>query len=69
LRQHIKRPVLMFELSIYPETITTHLNGCGMIIINPPYRLDSDVKILLAWLWRALSPAKQGGFAIHHLST
>jgi 23S rRNA (adenine2030-N6)-methyltransferase len=68
LRQRVDRPMLAVELSIYPAALTTHLNGCGMVIINPPYQLDSEINTFLPWLWEALSPAKHGRYDIGMLS-
>jgi 23S rRNA (adenine2030-N6)-methyltransferase len=60
--QAIKLPkTLQIELSIYPEDWTAHIRGSGMIVVNPPYGLDKELPPLLDWLWRALSPEKQGG--------
>lgn len=60
--QAIKLPKsLQLELSVYPEDWTAHIRGSGMIVVNPPYGLDQEAPPLLDWLWRALSPEKQGG--------
>jgi 23S rRNA (adenine2030-N6)-methyltransferase len=68
LHERIDRPILALELSVYAHTLTTHLNGCGMVIINPPYQLDSEIKAFLPWLWVALSPMRQGRISIDMLS-
>ncbi len=52
---------LQLELSVHPENWTEHIRGSGMIIVNPPFGLDQEAPPLLDWLWRALSPEKQGG--------
>ena len=52
---------LQLELTIYPEDFTEHIRGSGMIVVNPPFGLDQEAPPLLDWLWRALSPEKQGG--------
>jgi len=60
--QAIKLPkTLQLELSVYPEDWTAHIRGSGMIIVNPPFGLDREAPPMLDWLWRALSPEKQGG--------
>lgn len=64
LKEAIQRPLLIAELSIYPETLPTHLNGCGMVIINPPWQFDSALKEILPWLWKALSLHKQGKYQV-----
>lgn len=59
LKQHIDHPMLAIELSIYPD-LPQHLNGCGLVVINPPYQFDTSVQELLPWLWKALSINGQG---------
>ncbi len=56
LRKNIEQPILIAELSIYPETSAQHLNGCGMLIINPPWQLSDQINDYLPQLWSILSP-------------
>ena len=63
-RNKLPHPMLITELCIYPETIGTQLNGCGMLIINPPWQLHETIKEILPWLWNVLSPNKQGRYNI-----
>jgi 23S rRNA (adenine2030-N6)-methyltransferase len=42
--------ILLAELAVYPENSPFRLNGCGMLVINPPWRLDEGLKILLPQL-------------------
>jgi 23S rRNA (adenine2030-N6)-methyltransferase len=60
LRKATELPILIAELSIYPETSAQHLNGCGMVIINPPWQLDDQIKSYLPQLWSLLSPNSLG---------
>jgi 23S rRNA (adenine2030-N6)-methyltransferase len=62
LRQRIDRPLLAVELIIYPPTMPTLLNGCGMLFINPPWQMDEEIKKFLPWLWQTLSPNQQGSY-------
>jgi 23S rRNA (adenine2030-N6)-methyltransferase len=57
-------PLLITELCIYPETLGTELNGCGMLIVNPPWQLHETIQEILPWLWNVLSPNKQGRYNI-----
>lgn len=59
LRSITKRPMLLTELTIYPD-LPQHLNGTGMVIINPPWQFEQTMKPLLSWLWNTLSINKQG---------
>lgn len=61
LRSHVKQPILAVELTIYPE-LTNHLNGNGLVIINPPYQLETSLQNILPWLWKALTINNQGSF-------
>ena len=60
MKQHISRPMLICELSIYPDDVISGLNGSGMLIINPPFQVDEQLSDLLPWLWKVLSINQQG---------
>jgi 23S rRNA (adenine2030-N6)-methyltransferase len=62
LEVKINKPMLLAELCIYSESVPTQLNGCGMLIVNPPWQFDQEVKLLLPWLWKTLSINNQGDF-------
>jgi 23S rRNA (adenine2030-N6)-methyltransferase len=68
LKEKIRNPMLAIELSIYPEISPLHLNGSGMIIINPPFQLQKQCQDTLPWLWKALSIEKQGQFRVQILN-
>lgn len=50
---------LIAELLIHPEDDTRRLNGCGFVLVNPPWRLDQDLASLLPWLHQTLAPSPQ----------
>jgi 23S rRNA (adenine2030-N6)-methyltransferase len=52
---------LQLELSVHPEHFSEHIRGSGLLVVNPPFGLDREAPPLLDWLWRALSPERQGG--------
>jgi len=60
------RKVLRLELDVAPDRQTI-LGGCGMMIVNPPWRFEAEARALLEWLWRALSPAGEGGSRVQWL--
>lgn len=64
IKQTIHHPMLITELSIYPETYP-QLKGSGMLIINPPWQLDIKLKEVLPWLWHCLSQYKHGSYQIN----
>lgn len=59
--------ILIAELSIYPEDSRFALNGSGLAIINPPWNFDQQLKTILPWLWKKLSPEKTGGYRVINL--
>lgn len=61
------RNILATELRIFDEDQPLRLNGTGMVIINPPWRLDEELQTLGPWLWKVLSPEGQGGFKLDWL--
>ncbi len=64
LKNKIKRPMLIAEMYVHPEDVQTELNGCGMIVVNPPWQFDRQLEIILPWLWKTLSVEGQGRFDI-----
>jgi 23S rRNA (adenine2030-N6)-methyltransferase len=58
------RNILAAELRIFDEDLPLRLNGSGMVVINPPWQLDEELKALGPWLWNVLSPEGQGGFKL-----
>ncbi|PYE87227.1 23S rRNA (adenine(2030)-N(6))-methyltransferase RlmJ [Phyllobacterium leguminum] len=56
--------ILRLELAIRPPSPEPRLDGNGMIIVNPPYTLESEMKLLLPCLAEMLSEAKGGSFII-----
>lgn len=55
LKENIQRPILISELNLFPPTTALQLNGCGMAIINPPYKLAEHLTAVLPWLQEALN--------------
>lgn len=66
LKTEVAYPSLIVEFTIYPD-LANHLNGCGMVIINPPWQFDLTLEELLPWLWNSLSINGQGGFHTYFL--
>jgi len=61
------RNILKAELRIFDEDAPLRLNGTGMVIVNPPWQLDEQLKSLGPWLWKLLSPEGLGGFRLDWL--
>jgi 23S rRNA (adenine2030-N6)-methyltransferase len=60
------KKVLQFEMSILPEDAST-MPGSGMIIVNPPWKFDTEMRTLLRWLWSALTVKSAGGVKVNWL--
>jgi len=62
------RKILQLELTVAPESWTATMRGCGMLIVNPPWKLDTAARPLLAWLAGALAQAGTGGSSVRWLA-
>ena len=40
----------------------------GMLIVNPPWHLDTEARALLRWLWSALAADGAGGARVDWLT-
>jgi 23S rRNA (adenine2030-N6)-methyltransferase len=43
-------PTLLAELSVAPDTSDRKLKGCGLVIINPPWRFEAQAREILGFL-------------------
>jgi 23S rRNA (adenine2030-N6)-methyltransferase len=71
LRQQVKRllrdleasgirRILQIELAVRPDSDQQGMTASGMIVINPPWKLEQQMNTLLPWLHKALVPSGQG---------
>ncbi|WP_025151500.1 23S rRNA (adenine(2030)-N(6))-methyltransferase RlmJ [Morganella morganii] len=71
LRQQIKRMVkdfqatgirkiLQIELAVRPDSDQRGMTASGMIVINPPWKLESQMRSVLPWLHNVLVPEGTG---------
>jgi len=56
--------MLCAELSVRSDRDVTGLAGSGLIIVNPPYTLEDEMKLLLPCLTGLLAEAKGASFTI-----
>jgi len=61
------RKILSCELCIRPPLTARHLNGSCMVIINPPWQTDENVRELQPWLTRVLADDPQAGQRVEWL--
>ncbi|MCT4703358.1 23S rRNA (adenine(2030)-N(6))-methyltransferase RlmJ [Enterobacteriaceae bacterium H20N1] len=71
LRQQIKRMIreleetgirriLQIELAVRPDSDQRGMTASGMIVINPPWKLEQQMANVLPWLHKTLVPAGTG---------
>lgn len=51
------RKILQIELGVAPDTHERGMTASGMIVINPPWKLESDMQEILPFLKQAIAPA------------
>ncbi|MFZ5755385.1 MAG: 23S rRNA (adenine(2030)-N(6))-methyltransferase RlmJ [Pseudomonadota bacterium] len=62
------RGLLAAELCVWPDDARLHLNGSGMMLVNPPWQLDAKLATELPWLWRHLNNDGGGRHTLRWLS-
>jgi 23S rRNA (adenine2030-N6)-methyltransferase len=60
--------MLCAELIVAPLSDPTRLNGCGLILVNPPWTLESELSVLLPALAGILGRGGKGGFKLDRLT-
>jgi 23S rRNA (adenine2030-N6)-methyltransferase len=63
--------ILRAEISIAPRLAPpaqSRLAGCGLIVVNPPWRLEQELQVLLPGLAAILAGADQGGSCVERIS-
>lgn len=51
------RKILQIELGVSPDTTERGMTASGMIVINPPWKLESQMQTVLPFLKQAIAPA------------
>jgi len=67
LRNTALRKLLLLELNVRPADAPLGLNGSGMIIANPPWQFDDEMRPALSELHLLLDPERSGGSAVECL--
>ncbi|OCG07147.1 rRNA methyltransferase [Gilliamella sp. wkB178] len=62
----IKR-ISQFELAIKPDNNQKGMTASGMIVINPPWKLQQQMQTIMPWLKEILDTEKTGSFTIKQL--
>ena len=67
LKQSGLSKLLMVELWVRPLDAPLGLNGSGLLIMNPPWQLDTTLRTAFAELLPVLAPEGQGGMRVQWL--
>jgi 23S rRNA (adenine2030-N6)-methyltransferase len=62
------RDTLAAEFLLRPPTDPGRLNGCGLLVINPPYLFEADIPAILAALVSRLADDPGAAWAVERLS-
>jgi 23S rRNA (adenine2030-N6)-methyltransferase len=59
--------IQLFELGILPDSNGFGMTACGIIAVNPPWTLLSDMQKVLPWLAETLGENQQGHYRMEQL--
>lgn len=59
--------IVTIDVAIRAQSAEPRLDGTGMIVVNPPYTLESEMKLLLPCITSLLGEDKGAGFSIKWL--
>ena len=57
------RRQLVCEICVWPDDTPIGLNGCALLVINPPWKFSEDADEALQWLFPHLRMSENGGHA------
>ena len=61
------RRILRVEFQVASGDKDGPLTGCGLLVVNPPYTLAGELKLLLPWLQKTLATGKGAGHSLDWL--
>ena len=62
------RKILQIELAIRPDSDQRGMTASGMIVINPPWTLEGQMKQILPYLTQALVPEGTGSWKVNWIT-
>jgi 23S rRNA (adenine2030-N6)-methyltransferase len=68
LARDVERPALISELWLYPTDSRVSLNGSGLLVVNPPYRVGERMQSWLPELALLLDTERRGGMRVRWLT-
>ena len=60
--------ILRLELRVREPAKDAPRPGCGMLVVNPPWKFDREARPLLDWIWKALAQDGAGGVKVDWLA-
>ncbi|MDG2915445.1 23S rRNA (adenine(2030)-N(6))-methyltransferase RlmJ [Bisgaard Taxon 10/6] len=62
------RKILQIELAVRPDSDQRGMTASGMIVINPPWQLETQMKSILPYLTEVLVPAGTGKWSLNWIT-
>ncbi|OOF87714.1 23S rRNA (adenine(2030)-N(6))-methyltransferase RlmJ [Rodentibacter ratti] len=62
------RKILKIELAVRPDSDQRGMTASGMIVINPPWTLENQMKAILPYLVKALVPEGTGSWTVEWIT-
>ena len=62
------RRVLAVELCVHPDDSRAGLNGSGVLLVNPPWKADGDLRAAIPALHTMLAPDGGGRWRVDWLA-
>ncbi|MDG2952194.1 23S rRNA (adenine(2030)-N(6))-methyltransferase RlmJ [Exercitatus varius] len=62
------RKILQVELAVRPDSDQRGMTASGMIVINPPWQLETQMKSILPYLTEVLVPAGTGKWSLNWIT-
>ncbi|MBN6709957.1 23S rRNA (adenine(2030)-N(6))-methyltransferase RlmJ [Haemophilus haemoglobinophilus] len=62
------RKILQIELAVRPDSEQRGMTASGMIVINPPWTLEDQMKKILPYLTRTLVPEGTGSWSVNWIT-
>ena len=67
IKENTQSQKLIIELTLYPDdSPPNYLKGCGMLILNPPWKFEQTIKPILSYMCKIFSH-NQGRTACYFL--
>ena len=60
--------ILRLEMRVRAPGVDTPIPGCGMLVVNPPWKFETEARPLLDWLRQALVPDGAGSVRVDWLT-